>query len=40
MEVGTLAPDFTLADTEGRPVQLSAHRGRQHVVLVFTRGFT
>lgn len=34
------APDFVLADTAGRDVRLSDFRGRQHVVLVFNRGFT
>jgi len=33
------APDFALADTRGNLVRLSDHRGRKHVVLVFTRGF-
>jgi peroxiredoxin len=34
------APDFTLADFEGRPVSLSDYRGKRNVVLVFNRGFT
>ena len=34
-----LAPDFTLADVNGRAVSLSDHRGEKHVVLVFNRGF-
>jgi peroxiredoxin len=33
-EVGTVAPDFRLLDTDGRPVTLSAYRG-QAVVLFF-----
>jgi len=33
------APDFTLADTEGQHITLSAFRGERHVVLVFNRGF-
>lgn len=33
------ASDFTLNDTEGRPVSLSDYRGKKHVVLVFNRGF-
>jgi peroxiredoxin len=35
----TTAPDFTLTDTGGQAVRLSAHRGQKHVVLVFNRGF-
>jgi len=31
---GSSAPDFALADAEGR-VRLSAHRGRKPVVLIF-----
>ena len=33
------APDFTLEDFRGQPVRLSDFRNRQHVVLVFNRGF-
>lgn len=33
------APDFALCDTQGRVVRLSDFRGKQHVVLVFNRGF-
>jgi cytochrome oxidase Cu insertion factor (SCO1/SenC/PrrC family) len=35
---GQAAPDFRLADQNGKPVRLSAARGRK-VVLVFYRGF-
>ena len=37
--VGETAPDFTLADEEGRTVQLSAARGKSPIVLVFYRGY-
>jgi len=33
------APEFELADTQGRGVRLSDYRGKQHVVLVLNRGF-
>jgi peroxiredoxin len=33
------APDFELADFTGQPVRLADFRGKQHVVLVFNRGF-
>lgn len=39
METGTMAPDWTLTDTQGRQVSLSDYRGQKHVVLVFNRGF-
>jgi peroxiredoxin len=35
----TPAPDFELADSEGRKVRLSDFRGKKDVVLVFNRGF-
>lgn len=34
-DVGSVAPDFTLMSTAGEPVTLSAHRGRQAVLLAF-----
>jgi len=34
------APDFSLNDLNGQPVQLSGFRGAKNVVLVFNRGFT
>ena len=40
VEINAPAPDFGLADWQGHPVRLSDFRGRQHVVLVFNRGFT
>ena len=36
--INTPAPDFELADSTGKPVRLSALRGR-NVLLVFNRGF-
>ena len=35
---GEIAPDFTLADQDGRSHALSAERGKRAVVLVFYRG--
>jgi peroxiredoxin len=37
--INSPAPDFTLADHNGRSVRLSELRGR-NVLLVFNRGFT
>ena len=39
IELNTPAPDFTLTDYEGNEVSLSQFRGKQHVLLVFNRGF-
>jgi peroxiredoxin len=39
VEINTPAPDFSLADFNGRPVRLSEFRGKSPVVLVFNRGF-
>jgi len=39
LAVPTMAPDFTLTSAEGKKISLSDYRGRQHVVLVFNRGF-
>lgn len=33
------ALDFTLPNYEGDEVSLSDYRGKQHVLLVFNRGF-
>ncbi len=38
IQAGEPAPDFELADTQGRPVRLSHFRG-QPLVLAFLRGF-
>lgn len=34
------APEFSLPDFQGRLVTLSSFRDKQHVLLVFNRGFT
>lgn len=39
IKVGDTAPDFVLEDQDGKPVQLSAYRGKKSVVLVFYRGY-
>ncbi len=39
VKVGSLAPDFTLEDVDGRRVSLSSFRGKKKVVLVFYRGY-
>jgi len=36
--ISTSAPDFTLADIQGRTVRLADYRGKANVVLVFNRG--
>ncbi|MBA2334214.1 MAG: redoxin domain-containing protein [Blastocatellia bacterium] len=38
VEVGQVAPDFTLDDQHGQKVTLSAARGQAPVLLVFYRG--
>lgn len=38
VQVGNLAPDFTLTSLAGPPVRLSSYRGAKNVVLVFYRG--
>jgi peroxiredoxin len=35
LDVGAIAPDFTLKDQDGRPVTLSAHQNAKDVLLVF-----
>jgi cytochrome oxidase Cu insertion factor (SCO1/SenC/PrrC family) len=35
LKVGDRAPDFTLNDTNGKPVRLSDFRGKKNVVLAF-----
>jgi peroxiredoxin len=39
VELNQAAPDFSLADFEGRPVRLADYLGRSSVLLIFNRGF-
>ncbi len=39
VKAGDAAPDFTLEDQDGKPVQLADYRGKRSVVLVFYRGY-
>ena len=39
ISLDTEAPDFSLNDYSGQRINLSDYRGKQHVVLVFNRGF-
>ncbi len=38
--INSPAPDFTLQDYQGNLISLSHFKGKQHVLLVFNRGFT
>lgn len=38
VEIGSVAPDFTLQDPSGQAVTLSSFRGRRNVVLIFYPG--
>ena len=40
VKVGEVPPDFTLEDTDGKPVTLSNFKGKKNVFLAFNRGFT
>jgi len=35
LKAGDMAPDFTLPDTDNKPVKLSDFRGKKNVVLSF-----
>ena len=35
LKVGDMAPDFTLPDTDNKPVKLSDFRGKKTVVVAF-----
>jgi len=35
LQVGDIAPDFTLKSHDGRTISLSSYRGRANVVLAF-----
>jgi cytochrome oxidase Cu insertion factor (SCO1/SenC/PrrC family) len=39
VKIGQPAPDFTLEDSDGKPITLSDFRGKKSVVLVFYRGY-
>ena len=39
VKVGDIAPDFRLADEQGKVYQLSQYRGKKNVVLVIYRGY-
>jgi cytochrome oxidase Cu insertion factor (SCO1/SenC/PrrC family) len=39
VKIGQPAPDFTLEDSDGKPITLSDYRGTKSVLLVFYRGY-
>ncbi len=39
MSLDTEAPNFTLKDFTGKPIELASYKERKHVLLVFNRGF-
>jgi peroxiredoxin len=40
IDVGDMAPEFTLPSLQGMQIALSSYRSKRHVVLWFSRGFT
>jgi peroxiredoxin len=40
VQINTQSPDFELTDFRDQPVRLSDFQGKQHLLLVFNRGFT
>ncbi len=39
VEVNTQAPDFALSSFDGQKISLADYRDKNHVLLVFNRGF-
>lgn len=39
VEVGSVAPDFSLSTSDGKTIRLSDFKGKKHVVLYFMREF-
>jgi peroxiredoxin len=39
VQLNAQAPEFTLADFNGKEISLSDYQGKKHVLLVFNRGF-
>ena len=39
VQLDASAPDFTLTDYQGNEISLAQFKGKQHVLLVFNRGF-
>jgi thioredoxin-dependent peroxiredoxin len=39
VELGSVAPDFSLEASDGKIIRLSDYRGRKNVVLYFMREF-
>jgi peroxiredoxin len=36
----SIAPDFSMSDSEGHTIRLLDYKGKKNVMLVFNRGFT